>query len=508
MCKEKNVSDVEEAQRILILDLASDNPVDMQIVESLLQSSSNRRTYRVTEFGAIPSSEGGAADPHAWRTWTDAVDRMLMRLREELGGDGGIAHYYVAGRAGLPIFAHLGVRLGKQARITAINQRPSGEWDVVPFQKPRPISDTASTIGFRAPAAGASGPSGGRFFEVVKGLDRESSATGRVAVFVSTQRDLEAEKIRSFARKLDVPLADIVTIRARPPEPGMTTRRWLSGSDGPRAAAELEEYFTAIKDCYPYNEGLIVFLAGPVSLGLMAGWAINPRIYTPVWLPYFRKNEYEPAVEIPWPLVSGGKPRILIATANPADDEGGHLDIERELRGMLKHLDEVSGPGCEYRFCMAARVGDLMEKLEGFQPHILHFSGHGEKGGCVFRRDNGDEHFVPMAALTDMIRSTARELRLAVFCSCQSTWQAEALTDLADCTIGTNANVLDEAAIAFSAQFYAALTRGSPVKRAFEQGRARAAAEAQDSTCEFHLHVRDGVDASQVIIFSPSESAS
>jgi hypothetical protein len=236
----------------------------------------------------------------------------------------------------------------------------------------------------------------------------------------------------------------------------------------------------------------------------MTGWAINPRIYTPVWLPNFPEGTYEPAVEIPWPLVPGGKARILIATASPQGGEHGPLDVEREVSGMLDRLDEASGAGrCEYRLCMAAEVGTFMERMATFQPHVLHFSGHGSKGGSVFRHGNGDEHFVPMKALMDMIRTTARDLHLIVLCSCHSTWQAKALTELARCTVGTSAGVLDEAAIAFSKQFYAALVRGDSVKKAFEQGKARAMAEARGSTCEFHLHHRDGVDPGQVILFSP-----
>ena len=483
--------DLQEAQRVLILDLASDNPITERSIEPFLPESPNRRVYRVTSFGAVATPAGQTAGQHAWRAWTDAVDRMLEKMRGDLGDDREIAHFYVAGRAGLPIFAYLGLRLGKQARVTAINQRPTGQWDMIPLQNdPRSPDSTAS----------------GCFFDDIKGLARGlvSEATGKVAVFVSSQRDSEPTRIREFARGLGVPLAGIVTLRSRPGECSVTARSWLGSSEGPRAAAELDEYFTAINDCYPSHEGLMVFIAGPAPLALMVGWAINPRIYTPVWLPSFNRAAYETAVEIPWPLVSGGKPRILLATANPPGANGPNLDIESELKGILTILDQEIGQGrCEYRILHAVQIDNLMDTVREFQPHILHFSGHSDAGGSYLRSEDGKEEFIRMHDLQQILASTATELRLLVLCSCRSADQARALTAVAPFTVGTTAPVLDYAAIAFSRQFYAALTHGNSVKTAFAQGKSRADVTSSGNTCEFQLCQRDGMDPGREVLFSP-----
>lgn len=523
----------QEAQCILILDLASDNPITERSIERFLPPADYRRAYYVSQYGAQPASQGGAPDRKGWRAWTAAVDRMLEQARKDLGADREIAHYYAAGRAALPIFAYLGLRLGKQARITAINARPNGEWDVVPFQRPLPVS-RASEAGSNAAlqvavqvdahvgGADASPPRAirqsvamagawrGRFFDQVKGLALgfECQGTGKVAVFVSTQADLEPEKVRDLARRLHCPLAGIVTVRAKPIDSASGARKWLGGADGPGAAEELEEIFTAVKDCYPCYEGLMVFIAGPAPLALMVGWAVNPRIYTPVWLPYFRDGAYQPAVEVPWPL-SDGVPTVLIATANPPDEENQSLDIERELSYVLKILEQEVGAGrCVYHLRPAVDLDELQRALHELDPHILHFSGHSEVGGLWLRNADGASVFVSAAKLKQIIRTTAKRLRLIVLCSCRSAPQAELLKALVDCTVGTTADVLDEAAIAFSRRFYEALTHGSSVQLAFDQGKARAETRAQEGHCRFELFHRDGVDPRQVVLFSPANRTS
>lgn len=487
------MSPSQEAQCILILDLASDNPIGERSIEESLPPSANRRMYRVTQYGAAPAPYGGAAGRRSWRDWTTAVDRMLKQAREDLGADREIAHYYLAGRAGLPIFAYLGVRLGKQARITMINQRYDGPWDIVPFQQP--------------PGATAS-PETERFFDMVRGLRRDEPNTGdgRVAVFVSTQRDLEDKAIRDFARSLDTPLAGIVVLRARPRgDSSQSALRLLGADDGPRAARELVEHFTAIRDCYPHGSGLIVYIAGPATLAAMVGRAMNPRVHSPVWLPYFRAPGYEPAVEIPWPLVSGGKPRILVLVANPADTEGRRLDTDRELRGMMEALEkEMDARRCELRFCFAGRVWDLMNKLGEFQPHLFHFIGHGELFGLCFTRDDGSEHFVDGDELRDMLVSSGTdELHLVVFNACQSHEQARKLTTVVDCAIGTNVDIADESAIHFARRFYDDLVQGWSVADAFERARVASRAETGDAREIFEICPRDGIDPEQLVFFSP-----
>jgi CHAT domain/SMODS-associated and fused to various effectors sensor domain len=493
--KESEVSITQEAQCILILDLASDNPISERSIEPFLPPSTNRRIYRVTGHGAEPAPHGGAPNRRGWRDWTAAIDRMLAQARADLGEDGDIAHYYLAGRAALPILAYLGVRLAKQARVTMINQRSDGPWDVVPFQQP--------------PGVAASEPDRERFFDVVRGLRRDDpyEGNGRVAVFVSTQRDLEEKALRDFASSLDTSLAGIVVLRASPRgDSAHQALRLLGAEDGPRAARELVEHFTAIPDCYPHSSGLIVYIAGPATLGAMVGRAMNPRIHSPVWLPNFRKPGYKPAVEIPWPLVSGGKPSILVLVANTPDADGDRLDSDGELRDMLDTLQkQMSAKRCELRLCPAVRERDLMDALRDFKPHLLHFIGHGDERGLYLTGDDGSERFVHGDELRDMLASSrVEDLHLVVFNACRSHVQAKDVSALVDCAIGTNVDVPDESAIRFARRLYDDLVRGCSVAHAFARASSESRAGTGDTRKIFELHHRDVFDPEQLVFFSPA----
>lgn len=489
------MSSSEEVQCVLILDLASDNPIHIRSIEGYLPPSQRRDVYHLTDFDVQPAPQGGAPRPRVWREWTAAVDLMLRRARAELDATQEDVHYYVAGRVGLPLLAHLGLRLGKQARITMINRRDDHAWDIVPFQQP--------------PGTIAGEPDRERFFNVVRGMYRDEPATGdgRVAVWVSTQHDLDRDAVRAFARSLGTPLAGIVTLRARPAgDDSITARKLLGAGDGPRAARELVDHFTAIPDSFPHASGLIVYISGPATLAAMVGRAMNPRIHSPVWLPYFRNPRYEPAVEVPWPLVSGGKPRILVVAANTADKDGRRVDMDRELRGMFESLGkEMEASRCELRYCPAVRVQDFMDKLRDFKPHLLHFIGHGNDQGLVFTREDGSRHLVQGEHLRDLLaESKVDDLRLVVLNACRSNEHARKLTAVVDCAIGTLIDVQNEVAIHFARRFYGDLVHGWSVPDAFRRARAQSRAETGNARAIFEIEYRHGVDRSQLVLFSPA----
>lgn len=486
----------QAAQCILVLDLASDNPVTVEAILPYVPPSTRRRCYRVTDFGAQQQPQGGAADRRGWREWTRAVDRMLEQARDDFAADGVVPHYYVAGRAGPPVFGYLGLRLGRQADITVINRRPNGQWDVVPLQQP--------------PDRAGSQDEGERFFNVVRGLRRDdpSSADGKVAVFVSTQRDLDdgtKAMIRAFAKSLDISLAGIVTIRARPHEnPDTNALRMLGAEDGPRAAQELVEHFTSIPDCYPHNSGVLVFVAGPATLCVMVGRAMNPRVLGPTWFPYLDAAKYEPAVEHPWPLVPGGKPRILVLVSNPPNAKGDRLESDLEVRGMSEALKEqTASDRCRIESCMAVRVRDLMDKLRDFKPHVLHFIGHGEQFGLYFTDHGGNEHLVNGDAFYRMLEaSKVEDLRLVVLNACESSEQARELTAIVDCAIGTRVEVPDQCAIQFAQRFYDDLAHGSSVGYAFSRATAMLSNDCDGEI--FTIHARAGSNPREIVLFSPA----
>lgn len=141
-------------QLLLILDLVPDNPIPLdEVLARLPDKRTDRKTFRLSDFGAKPAAPG-ASEPGS--EWASAVTRMVEAARREAHPDGPPLHFYVAGRARLPVFAHLGQELSKWATITLLNQRPDDTWDVLSLQ------------GTSSP------PAAEPFFSVVRGLNPEA----------------------------------------------------------------------------------------------------------------------------------------------------------------------------------------------------------------------------------------------------------------------------------------------------------------------------------------------
>ena len=91
--------------------------------------------------------------------------------------------------------------------------------------------------------------------------------------------------------------------------------------------------------------------------------------------------------------------------------------------------------------------------------------------------------------------------------ACHTRPQAEALSEVIDCTISMNRGISDVGAIKFAASFYGALAYGLSVTKAFDQGLARLKAESISETETPELAVRAGVDASTLVLVGPREHA-
>ena len=161
--------------------------------------------------------------------------------------------------------------------------------------------------------------------------------------------------------------------------------------------------------------------------------------------------------------------------------------IDQALR-VAKYRDAF-----ELEQAHAVRVGDLQGLLMRYEPHIVHFSGHGSPEGEIILEDEvGRIQAVSARALTTTFALLKDNIRCVVLNACFSQIQATAIAEHIDCVVGMSTAIGDKAAINFAAAFYQALAYGRDVKTAFglgcnqidivEPGRAghAAAAGAQD----------------------------
>jgi hypothetical protein len=194
------------------------------------------------------------------------------------------------------------------------------------------------------------------------------------------------------------------------------------------------------------------------------------------------------------------KVRILFLAANPVTTNALQLDreareIEEKLRGT-RERDKL-----ELVTKWALRADDLQQYLLEYQPHIVHFSGHGSDTNELILEDkNGKPKPLSQAALLALFRALKDNIRLAVLNACFSQAQAIAITETIDCAIGMNKAIGDQAAITFAASLYRAIGFGRSVQTAFDLGRASLLAEGipEDTTPVLLANAR--VDLSAMVL--------
>lgn len=172
-------------------------------------------------------------------------------------------------------------------------------------------------------------------------------------------------------------------------------------------------------------------------------------------------------------MSTADKLTILFLAANPLDTQP--LQLDAEVRAIDKTLREA-----QYRdhFRLeqhwALRYDDLPELLLRYNPHIVHFSGHGSASGeLAFTDEAGKSHLVTPESLADLFSILRDNIRCVVLNACYSETQAEGIAKSIDCVVGMTRAVADEAAVKFAAGFYLGLGYGRSVATAFSLGRNR-----------------------------------
>jgi hypothetical protein len=200
---------------------------------------------------------------------------------------------------------------------------------------------------------------------------------------------------------------------------------------------------------------------------------------------------------------------ILVAMATPTDLPW--LDSDQEwnaLHNALRHLIKLGAVTLE-RLEMAS-LPALQASLRARPYHVLHVIGHGavlESGGqgvLSFCGPDGRATPVPAHDLALLV-GDAPSLRLVVLNGCQGAFvsQANPLASVAQTLVrqGTPAvvamqtTISDQAAIALTREFYAALTNGQPVDAALTEARKTMAVHLHStewSAPRLVMHMADG----------------
>lgn len=213
------------------------------------------------------------------------------------------------------------------------------------------------------------------------------------------------------------------------------------------------------------------------------------------------------------------KLRVLYLTANPEATEetvtypdgtkqgfGTWLRVDQEVRQVRQALR-----GSKYRDLVqvdhapAATTNDLLDGLNDYRPHIVHFSGHAGEEGVLMENEAGDEDGadVTFELLARILGATDEPPRLLVLNACESLAGADDLLQTVPALIGMSDTIDDTSAIVFASAFYSAIASAQSLASALEQAKVRMLAAALDGSDLPELRVRHDVDPAALVLVKP-----
>ena len=199
------------------------------------------------------------------------------------------------------------------------------------------------------------------------------------------------------------------------------------------------------------------------------------------------------------------KHTILFLAANPTGPSP--LALGEEARAIQVELERSGYRDCfELETRWAAQPRDLLRELRKLKPTVVHFSGHGgvspvgQGAGLFFQGPDGRVQVVTAQALHETFGAAGSSVKLVVLSACYSDVQADALRAHVNCVVGVSGSIRDDAARNFAIGFYGGLGERESIAAAFRQGCAAISLEGLRDSDRPQLRVRDGVDASKLVL--------
>jgi hypothetical protein len=184
--------------------------------------------------------------------------------------------------------------------------------------------------------------------------------------------------------------------------------------------------------------------------------------------------------------------KALFLAANPQGTTP--LALDQEIRQITQKIRLSDGRDVlEVVSVWAVQPSDLLQYLNQYKPHVVHFSGHGTAAGEIVLVDGaGAAKAVSARALRSLFATLKDNVQLVVLNACYSRTQGAAINEVIDFVIGMNTAIGDEAAIVFAASLYSALGFNRTVGEAFEQAKTALLLEGIPEENTPELLVRPG----------------
>jgi tetratricopeptide (TPR) repeat protein len=182
--------------------------------------------------------------------------------------------------------------------------------------------------------------------------------------------------------------------------------------------------------------------------------------------------------------------RILFMACAPREE--AQLEFEREEEAIIRAIAKA-GPNVAFDSGDAGTFDELLERINEFEPHIVHLTGHGivkddGLGYFAFEDERGQTDLRSSVDMRERLFSGS-SVQLAFISGCQ-TGKAPPIAAMGGIcqgivseevpmAIGWAASIADDIATQFAATFYRTLAAGQPVDRALTQAR-----QAIQKTCD------------------------
>jgi hypothetical protein len=195
------------------------------------------------------------------------------------------------------------------------------------------------------------------------------------------------------------------------------------------------------------------------------------------------------------------KIKVLFLAADPFSDRA-KLELEEEMRAIRRALLRGKAHDTlELESHFATRPRDLQLAVLDYQPHVVHFAGHGGRDGVLYLSDAaGNATPVDKSALGKLFALLDSGVRVVVLNACHTHSIVEVLRDMVDYAIGTNQAFSDGAALTFSQAFYTALASGAGVQQAFDLAVNQLELDGSDEAAVPVLRKQFGADRRPLLV--------
>ncbi|HEX6368497.1 MAG TPA: hypothetical protein VF006_06185 [Longimicrobium sp.] len=198
------------------------------------------------------------------------------------------------------------------------------------------------------------------------------------------------------------------------------------------------------------------------------------------------------------------KIKVLFLAADPFR-ENAWRELGEEMRALRSAVQQ--GPArdrVELVAHFAIHARDAQDALLRHQPQIVHFAGPGDAPAALYLGDDqGRRRPVDREALRGLLGVVRDTVRIVVLDGPDSLPAVEALSEVADYTVGTDRRPGDGPAVVFAEAFYSGLAMGRTVLTAFELGVSQLEMEGNPDAGTPVRRIRPGVNLDATLLHPP-----